>query len=319
MISFILVRDICLLLLYILTSLLALIGNGLVCRISFQRKHLTNLPLSTTSIFLLNLALADAISGLIIPFQFLFCSKYFLEHFLIGSHLCILSKSIQILAYNTSTLIICVIAFDRYRIIQDPLKQYYHRNTRQSIVFTWLFSGLFASTCLISMRVHTYFISYDKLISCQVFFPSISSDFIRKIRVFCLITLFYIVPLIVISILCILTMRTIARRSIIGVQQFSKFQQTRTRSIRLLIIIVTVFALSHFPVHFMHTRDFFFPSSNRLPRLKNKCNDTTTYLFFYWLGISSCCHNPIIYSWFNRQFRKLVLNFCRSILFCGRR
>ena len=113
-------------------------------------------------------------------------------------------------------------------------------------------------------------------------------------------------------------MRTIARRSIIGARQFPTFQQSRTRSIRLLIIIVAVFALSHFPVHFMHVRDFFISPSNRTTRL-NQCNDTTIYLFFYWLGISSCCHNPIIYSWFNGQFRTLVLNCSRSILCCGRR
>jgi hypothetical protein len=318
MINFIHIRDICLLLLYIFTSLLALIGNGLVCRISFQRKHSKNLPLSTTSIFLLNLALADALSGLTIPFQFLFCSKYFLENLTISSHLCVLCKSLQILGYNTSTLIICVIAFDRYRHIQDPLKQYYQRNSRQSIFFTWFFSGLFASSCLISMRVHTYFISYEKLISCQVFFPSISSYSIRKIRVSGLVILFYIIPLLILSILCILTMRTIARRSIIGARQFATFQQSKTRSIRLLIIIVIVFALSHLPVHFMHIRDFFISPLNR-PSKTNTCNDTTIYLFFYWLGISSCCHNPIIYSWFNRQFRTLVVNYCRSIIFCGRR
>lgn len=318
MINFILIRDICLLLLYMLTSLLALIGNGLVCRISFQRKHSTHLPLHTASIFLLNLALADALSGLTIPFQFLFCSKYFIENFTISSYLCVFSKSLQILAYNASTLIICVIAFDRYRLIQKPLKQYYQRNTRLFIFFTWFFSAIFAASCLVSMRVHTYFISYDKLISCQVFFPNISSDFIRKIRVFCLIILFYIIPLLIISILCTLTMRTIARRSVIGVQQFSTFKQSRTRSIRLLIIIVIVFALSHLPLHVMHLRDFFISPSKYLPKL-TKCNDTTIYLFFYWLGINSCCHNPIIYSWFNRQFRTVALNFCRSIIFCTRR
>ncbi len=269
--------------------MIALIGNGLVCRICFQRKHSTNIPLSTTNIFLITLALADALSGLTILIKILFCSKYFLENLIISSHLCVLSKSIQILTYNTSTLIICVIAFDRYRLIRDPLKQYYQRNTRQSIFFPWFFSGLFAGTCLISMRVHTYFISYEKSISCQVFFPSSSSDFIRKIRVFCLVILFYITALLIISILCILTMRTIARRSIIGVRQFPTFQQSRTRSIRLLIIILLVFTLSHLPVHFMHIRDFIISSSIRFLQ-KNKCNDTTIYLFFYWLGISSCCH-----------------------------
>ena len=311
MINWMFLRDISLLLLYIFTSLLALIGNGFVCRLSFQQKSSCNLPFSTTRIFLLNLALADALSGLSIPMQLLFCSKSFLNSLPISSHLCVLSKSLQILAYNTSTLTICVIAFDRYRMIDDPLQQYYHRHMRRSICFTWIASALFASTCLISMRVHTYFISMDKLISCQVFFPNVFSDLIRTIRVFCLMMFFYLLPLIILIILCILTMRILARRTIIGVQQLPKFHQSRTRSIRLLIVIVTVFALSHLPVHCFHLRDFFITSSK-----SHKCNDTTIYLFFYWLSISSCCHNPILYSWFNRQFRRLIIHCIKKIFLC---
>jgi hypothetical protein len=328
---FLFIRDTFLLLLYALTSLLALIGNGFVCRISFKRRNnllsqpTTKLPLSTSSIFFLNLALADALSGLTIPIQFLFCSNYFLQKYSFSSYLCVLSKSIQILGYNASTLTICVIAFDRYRLVQYPFQQYYQRKTYRAILFTWIISGLFSATCLISMKVHTYFNSYQKLISCQILFPLpvkyLSSDYIRKIRVFCLIILFYIIPLVVITILCLLTMRTIARRSIVGVQQFRTFEQSRTRSIRLLMVIVIVFALSHLPVHFIHLRDFFISPSKVSPvrsARPNKCNDSTMYLLFYWLGISSCCHNPIIYSWFNRQFRSLVLQCCRSIIHCRR-
>jgi hypothetical protein len=320
MIDFIIIQDSCLLLLYLLTSLLAVIGNGLVFRISYQRKRPINLPLSTPNIFLLNLAFADALAGLTILVQFLFCSKYFLENIITSSYLCVLTKSIQILAYNASTLTICVIAFDRYRVIKNPLKLYSDRNTRRSVLFTWILSGLFAGSCLFSMKVHTYFISYHKLISCQILFPIeykyISSVLIRKIRIFCLIFLFYIIPFMIISILCILTMRTIAQRSVIGVQQFRTFKQSRTRSIRLLIIIVTVFTLSHLPVHYIHIRDLFTSSSTRSSLHLNNCDDTRTYLFSYWLGISSCCHNPILYSWFNRQFRTIVFNCCRSVFFC---
>jgi hypothetical protein len=50
----------------------------------------------------------------------------------------------------------------------------------------------------------------------------------------------------------------------------------------------------------------------------NKCNDSTIYLLFYWLGISSCCHNPIIYSWFNRKYRSLLFHWFRSMIYCRR-
>lgn len=313
MIDLILLRDSCLLLLYILTSLLALIGNGLVCRICVQRKNSNNLPLSTTSIFLLNLALADALSGLTILLQFIFCSRYFLENFLFSPHLCQINKCLQILAYISSTFIICVIAFDRYRIIQDPLQRHYHRKARLSIFIIWIFCGIYASNCFFSTRVLIFFDSYEKLISCQILFPNPSTNFLRHIRLFCSVFIFYFIPMIILSILCALTMHTIARRSIIGARQVSNFQKTKIRSIRLLIIIVIVFALSHLPVQLINIRTFFTrPSTSR------RCNDSTTYLFFYWLSISSCCHNPIIYSWFNRQFRTLVVNCFRSMISCRR-
>jgi hypothetical protein len=327
---FVFIRDSFLLLLYGLTSLLSLIANGFVCQISLKRRNnfysrSTNFPLGTKSIYLFNLALADALSGLTIPIQFIFCSKYFLEKYSFTSYICVLSKSIQILGYNASTLTICIIAFDRYRLVQNPLQQYYRRQTCRCILFAWILSGLFSLTCLISIKVQTYFNSYEKLISCQILFPLtikyISNYYILKIRFICLIFLFYIIPLLIITISCILTMRIIARRSIIGVQQFPRFEQSRTRSIRLLMIIVIVFALSHLPINLIYLRNFISSSSklssNRLIRA-NKCNDSTMYLLFYWLGISSCCHNPIIYSWFNKQFRNLFLNFCRPIINCRR-
>jgi hypothetical protein len=327
---FVLIRDTFLLLLYTLTSLLALITNGIICRTSLQRRknlfsQSTNLPLGTTHMFLLNLALADALSGLTIPIQFIFCSKYFLEKFSFSSYICILSKSIQILGYNASTLTICIIAFDRYRLVQNPFQQYYRRKTSRAILLTWFLCGLFSISCLISMKVDIYFNSYQKLISCQVLFPLtikyFSSEHIRKIRIFCFIFFFYIIPLLILTILCILTIRIIARRSIIGVQQFQTFEQSRTRSIRLLMIIIIVFTLSHLPINFLYIQDFFI-SSPKISSIcsipTNKCNNSTTYLLFYWLAFSSCCHNPIIYSWFNRKYRTLLFNWCQSITHCRR-
>ncbi|CAF0775453.1 unnamed protein product [Rotaria sp. Silwood1] len=325
------VQDTILLVLYSLTSLLALIGNGIVYRVCLQRRNsiysqsTSHLPLTTTSIFLLNLAIADALSGLTIPIQFIFCSKYFLEKFPCSSYLCLLTKSIEILGYNASTLTICVIAFDRYRLVNNPLQQYHRIKTRRALFFIWILPGLFSTSCLVSMKVNTYFNSYQQLISCEILFPLttkyFSNDYIQKIRAFCLTFLFYIIPLFINTILCILTMRTIARRTIIGVSKFRTFEQSRTRSIRLLMVIVIVFALSHLPVHFINVRDFFISSSkvsNVRSTQANKCNYSTMYLLFYWLGSSSCCHNPIIYSWFNRQYRTIALNYYRSIVYCGR-
>lgn len=323
----ILIQNIFLLILYTITSLLAVINNSLICRISLQRRkhlfsHSRHIPLCATNIFLLNLAVADALVGLTIPIQFLFCSKYFLDTFTFSSYICVLCKSIQILGYNTSTLTTCVIALDRYRIVQNPFQQYYRRKTCRIIFLTWFLSSLFSTSCLISMKVDTYFNSYDKLIGCRILFPttikSFSIYYIRKIRIFCLIFFFYIIPLMTITILCLLTMYKIAHRSIIGVRQFSTFEQSRARTIRLLMVIIIVFTFSHLPINFLYIREFFLSSSTISSIETNKCNDSKTFLLFYWLGISSCCHNSIIYSWFNRKYRRLIFNWCRPLTYTRR-
>lgn len=315
------VRDLILLFLYGFTSLVALISNALVIRISLGRRRRKSIshpatlsPLSTTSMFLLNLAMADALTAVTIPVQFVVCSGYVLQHVQFSSYLCVAIKSTQILAYNASTLTICVIAIDRYRLIHNPLKHSCRRQLYRAMLFTWILPILFSGTCLFSMRVPTYFNSHDKLISCQLFLPLpetfLSITQIRRIRISFLTIIFFIFPLLIISIVCLLTMRIIAQRSIIGVKEFQSFSQTRTRSTRLLMVVVIVFILSHLPVHSVHLIEFFFLTS----KSSGKCNESTFYLFSYWLGISSCCHNPIIYSWFNRQFRMIFSNFSRSFI-----
>ena len=325
-------RDVFLLLLYTVTSVFALISNGIVFRVIFRRQHhllsqsTIHFPLSTTRILILNLALADTLLALTIPMQFISCSTYFLSHFSISSYICILNRFMQILAYNASTVTICLIAYDRYRLIQNPLSKYYESKLFRSLLSTWILSSLFSASCILSTKAQIYFASNRTFISCQILLPTMtkdfSNDYILKRRIFCAVLTFYIIPLVSVTILCVLTMRVIFRRSTVGVQRFQSFKQTRRRSLILLLMTAITFALSRTPIYLVHLHEFLIASSKIPPtrsiRAGNLCNYSTLYLLFYWLSISSCCHNPIIYNWFNRRFRLLVIDCYRSILYCGR-
>ncbi|UJR37312.1 hypothetical protein I4U23_030020 [Adineta vaga] len=327
-------RDILLLVLYTLTAVFALFNNGLVFIVTFRRRHYVlsqstvKFPLNTTRIFLFNLALADTLLSLTMLIQFLSCSKYSLENLPLSSYICISNKFIQILAYNASTFTICLIAYDRYRLIQNPLLKYYRRKLFRILLFTWILSILLSASYLISTRIQIYFVSTKHVIGCQILLPTIAkhflNDYILRTRIFCVVMLFYIMPLFIISILCTLTIRILSRRTIIGVQRFRAFEQTRTRSSMLLLITVIIFVLSRTPIHFIHLRELFISSSSssKIAPTRSvqidKCNDTTMYLLFYWLSLSSCCHNPIIYSWFNRRYRTLFFYCCRSMFYWRR-
>jgi hypothetical protein len=89
------------LMLYSSTFIIGAIGNLLVFKVLLlQRKKVGSQSMSTTNVYLANLALSDLLSAITIPLQFLFCSYHLLENFLISPHVCVALKSIQILTYN---------------------------------------------------------------------------------------------------------------------------------------------------------------------------------------------------------------------------
>lgn len=310
----IILRDLLLLVLYIVTSIFALISNALVCHINLQRRNnsLTYRvnPLSTKvcCFLLFNLAFVDGLTALTVPIQITVCSRYFLNRSSLSSYICVSTKLIEILTSNTSTLTICLIALDRYYLVRNPLKHERRLRMCQSIVLTWIFSILFTASCFMSIRVPTYFNSCEKIIACEHFFPAkseiLSSDNLNTFRLTFSTIVFCFIPLMVISIVCLLTKQLLVQRSIVGARQFSTFEQSRTRSTRLLMIIIVVFAFSHLPIHSAYLQELFFSTSPQHPIWI--CSESSSYQFFYWLRISSCCYNPLIYSWFNRRFRSII-------------
>jgi len=106
--------------------------------------------------------------------QFLFCSFYLLENFLISPYICVALKSIQVLTYNISILTMVVIAIDRYHLIHNPLQSFSQRlKPKYSLFMVWLLAILFSLTCLISMKVSEYFRSANDLIECRILFPNV--------------------------------------------------------------------------------------------------------------------------------------------------
>ena len=305
------------LILYSLTFLIGSVGNMFVLRVLFrQRKAAEHRSMSITNIYLTNLALSDLLSSITIPLQFLFCSYYLLENFLLGPYICVLLKAIQILTYNISILTMVVIAIDRYRLIHNPLQSYNKRlNPKYALLIVWLLAILFSLTCLVSMKVSEYFQSSDHLIGCRVLFPKvlpISSTLLRQIRATLLVVGFYFIPLLIIIPLYVLSIRTIYQRPKISQFNHSQYAESKHRSITLLIFIPLAFSLCWLPIHIMNMYDFYSPKEiSMLNRSKiRSCNASTVYTIFYWLAITSCCYNPFIYSWLNKTFRNSLPKCC---------
>ncbi|CAF3454804.1 unnamed protein product [Rotaria socialis] len=305
--------------LYSLTFVIGVIGNLLVLKVIFyQRKKCSGRSKTITSTYLAHLALTDLLSATTIPLQFLFCSYYLLENFKICSFLCVIFKSIQILSYNVSILTMVVIAIDRYLLIHYPLQSSNKRfEPKYSLLVVWLLALLYAISCLRCMKVSEYFQSSQELIGCRILFDTLlphTSFLFRKIRVTIAAVYFYFIPLLITAFLYILCVRTISGRPSVGNSSKTLFSESKKRTMKMLIILLLVFAICWLPIQIMNLKDFYLPSRKSMfhPLNKRKCNASTTYCIFYWIAISSCCYNPFIYSWLNKNFRRSLRVPCCS-------
>ncbi|XP_054163911.1 G-protein coupled receptor 83-like [Oppia nitens] len=289
-------RDIFVLSLYALTTIVALFGNCLVCRVVIKSQKMR----TTVNLLIVNMAFSDIICAITIPMQWLLCSQQLLnryDHLYIG---CAISKSIQVLSFYVSSLTFTAIAIDRYIVVHYPIKKI---KPKVFIIIVWVISLAFVIFTAVSVKIFTYDFTSDPIITCQVVlrfdFP-FSSDILRHIRIIGVILTQYMLPVLTSMLFYAKIIHTIWKRNVgdmIDVQK-RHLLDIKKRTIKMLIIVVVVFAICWLPVNVIHFVDFY---GNRLNA--SGCNSSTLYLIFYWLGISSCSYNPFIFWWLNHDFR----------------
>ncbi|XP_054168921.1 RYamide receptor-like [Oppia nitens] len=317
------IRDWIILSMYFLTFLLALIGNIFICLVVYNKIKLR----STTYTLIVNMAISDIIGGIVIPGQWLFCSTYMLDMGTGSQRVCSLVKSSQTLSYYVSTFSMTVIAIDRYRLICRPLLP--RMQPLKPIVSIWIAGTVFTATTLYSLRVSEYFSPIQGLIGCRMLFVSDKGFQLITIRIVLVTITQYLIPLSLIGYYYSMVMYTVWQRERVGAANTATaglvdktktklFNANKKRTIKMLMTVVVVFAVSWFPTHLEYFLTFVL---NVIPVHKsttttttttittNQCNTSTFHMFSYWLKSSSCFYNVFIYCHFNHDFRSEAIRY----------
>ncbi|RWS10358.1 putative G-protein coupled receptor 83-like protein [Dinothrombium tinctorium] len=248
------------------------------------------------------MAVSDLLAGLIIPAQWLFCSSFMLSS-AGGVYPCAVCKATQKATYFLSTSTMVAIALHRYLAVFHPGA--IHFNVKMSICITWILGLVVAITNTASAKVFEYF-SPDHIITCRVileFSKPFDSKIIRRYRVHLSWIAQFLIPLTITSALYAQIAFNVWRRSIVGEKsecRSRRLGKSKRKIILMLIVVLIVFILCWLPIHIQKLIDFIRQFYNKK---KSDCHTNTTYAFIYWLSISSCCYNPIIYYIFNPKFR----------------
>ncbi|CAH2301449.1 neuropeptide FF receptor 2 [Pelobates cultripes] len=291
---------------YLLIFILCMLGNGVVCFIVLSSKHMR----TVTNLFILNLAVSDLLVGI-------FCMPTTLLDNIIagwpfGNTVCKMSGMVQGISVSASVFTLVAIAVDRFRCIVYPFKQKLTISTAVVIIAViWVLA--IAIMCPTAVMSHVKEDKHFRVVLsgsnqtnpiqwCREDWPNPQ---MRKIYTTVLFSNIYLAPLSLIVIMYARIGITLFK-SEINIENKNHQQQRHSVSrrkrkvIKMLIIIALLFILSWLPLWtIMMLSDY-----ANLTEHQYQVINIYVYPFAHWLAFFNSSINPIIYGFFNENFRR---------------
>ncbi|XP_051971688.1 neuropeptide FF receptor 1 like 3 [Xyrauchen texanus] len=307
---------------YLFIFLLCVIGNSLVCVIVLRNRHMR----TVTNTFILNLAVSDLLIGI-------FCIPTTLVDNLItgwpfSNTICKLSGLVQGMSVCASVFTLVAIAVDRFRCIVYPFKPKLTLYVAKvSILMIWLLALaiMFPSVLMLTVEQEKgHFTIHDDnynrtfpLYSCYETWPEPD---MRKVYTTVLFVHIYVIPLALIMLMYgrigaklfpAATLASAERRDVPS-QGMCSTSQRKIKVIKMLIVVAVLFTLSWLPLWtLMLLTDYARPEGDKLEFL-------TSYIFplSHWLAFSNSSINPVIYGYYNKNFKRGFQGACQKQACC---
>ncbi|XP_009070127.1 PREDICTED: probable G-protein coupled receptor 83 [Acanthisitta chloris] len=273
---------------YSVIIIMSLFGNMLVCHVVLKNKRMH----SATSLFIVNLAVSDIMITLLnTPFTLV---RFVNSTWIFGKAMCHVSRFVQYCSLHVSTLTLTAIALDRHQVILNPLKQRMSLTKGVlSISVIWLMATCFSLPHAIYQNLFQYNYSLSLLGSRPVLPLLPHQPVYLDLSTFLLLSL---LPLLIITVTYMRLAKKLWLRNAVGdvtVQQYVAHHRNKKKSIKMLMLVVVVFAICWFPLNC-----YVVLISSLGIKTKN-----SLYFALHWFAMSSTCYNPFIYCWLNESFR----------------
>ena len=296
------IHQVTIIVVYSIMLLFSLSGNTIIIFIVFTRPFMR----SVTNCLIANMAAADLLMTFsAMPYSVAYtyvASRWFGG--IMGMITCKLLHFSIALSIAASILTLTVIALDRFFAVAYPFKRAsVIRHIPRTNMLIWLVSVL-------CMSPYLYFYKSDLLednnYHCFLLWEPLANSFtaLRIYFSFIFIAL-YLVPVIVICIFySIISFKLWARRIPGNPTEVNLRNEelSKRRTIKILIIIVVVFALCWLPAHLMHFFIFF----------EDKTFNNLSLLIIFGISHANSAINPYLYIVLNRNFRRPFLEVLRS-------
>ncbi|XP_074863752.1 G-protein coupled receptor 83-like isoform X2 [Carettochelys insculpta] len=220
------------------------------------------------------------------------------------------ATSIFIVNLAVSDIMITLLNTPFTLVILNPLKQRMSLTRGAlSVTVIWLMATCFSLPHAIYQKLFQYNYREATVRSlCLPDFPE-PAEVVWKYLDLSTFFLLYLLPLLIITITYAHLAKKLWLRNAIGditTQQYITHHKNKKKSIKMLVLVVVVFAICWFPLNC-----YVVLISSLGIKTKN-----SLYFTLHWFAMSSTCYNPFIYCWLNESFRselKSLLSMCQKV------
>ncbi|XP_046929654.1 neuropeptide FF receptor 1 [Lynx rufus] len=292
---------------YVLIFLLCMVGNALVCFIVLTNRHMR----TVTNMFILNLAVSDLLVGI-------FCMPTTLVDNLItgwpfDNATCKMSGLVQGMSVSASVFTLVAIAVERFRCIVHPFREKLTlRKALVTIAVIWALALLIMCPSSITLTVtreeHHFMVdarnrSYP-LYSCWEAWPEKG---MRRVYTTVLFSHIYLAPLALIVLMYARIARQLCKASgparaggEAAAPEGRPGARRRARVVHMLVMVALVFTLSWLPLWAL----LLLIDYGQLSEPQLHLVTVYAFPFAHWLAFFNSSANPIIYGYFNENFRR---------------
>ncbi|XP_017210358.2 somatostatin receptor type 2 [Danio rerio] len=275
---------------YFLVCVVGLCGNALVIYVILRYAKMK----TVTNIYILNLAVADILFMLSLPF---IAIQLAMVHWPFGATMCHVVITIDSLNQFTSIFCLMVMSIDRYLAVVHPMKSIKWRKpqvAKATNVAVWVVSLL----VILPVVFYSGLITKAEGCFCSIVWPDPQGAYQTAFMIYTFLLGFFL-PLMVIC-LCYLLIIIKVKSSGIKVSS-SKRRYSEKKVTRLVSVVVLVFVFCWLPFYIFN-----------MTSVTGTISDTpflrSVFAFVVVLGYANSCANPILYAFLSENFRKSFQN-----------
>lgn len=288
---------------YTLVCLISVPVN-LCAMLAFSRRIRPKKP---AAIYMLNLALADLLFTLLLPFKI---SYHFLgNNWIFGPVLCRVVTGAFYWNMYCSVLLICCISVDRLLAVVYPIYSLSWRRPQNAVIACmtmWILSFIGSTPLFLSNQ--TVFLDTLNITTCHDVQPLHELKWKYKIYFLTICCALFFLPLLISVVSYIRVIWTLSRVP----QGIRGSSRKKTRAVVMAATVLVIFVLCFMPTNcIMLTHYLLFDDSDQ--SRQGEDSSYALYLVFMCLGSLNCCLDPMVYYFGSSQCQKEL----SSVLRCG--